>query len=112
MDRQSANEILRCLAIAVVLCAGIVFLHRKTIARANTILQHWAMRNGFELFHSERCFFTGAFSWLTTSRNQIVYFVRVRDQEHHERSGWVRCGSWASFIFFSDEAEVKWRETQ
>ncbi len=112
MDQHSINEILLALVIGVALCAGVVLFYRRAIARADTILQHWAARNGFEVLHSERCFASGAFSLFTTSRNQIVYFVRVRDREHHERSGWVRCGSFASFIFFSDEADVKWQEAQ
>jgi len=109
MDQQSANQILWCLPIVV--CVGVLFFYKKTIGRANAILQNWARQNDFEIVHFERCFFAGAFSWLTTSANQVVYFVRVRDREHHERSGWVRCGSWSGFIFCSNQTEVKWDES-
>jgi hypothetical protein len=112
MDKQSTLEILRCLAIGIALSVGVVFFHRKIISRADTVLRNWAGRNGYELMCAKRCFLTGAFNPFTTSRNQIVYFVKVRDQECQERSGWVRCGSFASLIFFSDETEVKWKEIQ
>src|SRR5580658_6870631 len=112
MDHDSAIDILRCLAIGIAVSGGLVLLTMRMTARADTILWNWARKNGFELVHSERCFFTGGFNPLMTSRNQVVYFVKVRDQDQRERSGWVRCGSWAGFIFFSDEAEVKWKETQ
>ncbi len=110
MDKQSVIEILRCLAIAICLCVGILLLYKWTIARANAVLRSWARQNDFEIVHFERCFFTGAFSPLTTSGNQIVYFVRVRDQERHERSGWVRCGSFGHP--FGNQTVVKWKDTQ
>lgn len=112
MDKQSAIEILRCSTIGVALCFGLVFLHRKMVARANVILQNWARQHDLELVHFERSFFTGGFGWLTTSRNQVVYFVRVRDRSQRERSGWVRCGSFWGGIIFNNEAEVKWKDTQ
>jgi hypothetical protein len=112
MDKQSAVEILRAVVIAVVLIAALGVFYRLTLARAYSILRSWAELNGFELLQSERCGFSGSFSPLTTSANHIVYFVRVRDREKRERSGWVRCGSWASFIFFSKRAEVMWKDSQ
>jgi hypothetical protein len=111
MDKQSIIEILRSLAIGIALCIGVLALYWCVIARANRILRNWAAANNFELLYFKRCFFTGGFNPLTTSRNQIVYFVKVQDQEHHERSGWVRCGSFWHFIFLSNKAEVKWQKT-
>ena len=112
MDHHSVIEILRYLAIGVALCVVVFAFYRGTIARADKILRHWATENHFELVHFKRCFFTGGFSPLTTSRNQIVYSVRVRDTERGERSGWVRCGGFWDVIFLSDKAEVKWQDTQ
>ena len=98
------------LAIGIALCLGILAFHRCVIGHARRILRRWADENHFELLHFERCFFTGGFSPSTTSRNQIVYFVRVRDREHRERSGWVRCGSFAHP--FGKGAEVEWKDSQ
>ncbi len=112
MDKQSVIEIARCAGIGVAISLALVFFHRKTVARANAILQNWAREHDFELLHFEASFFTGGFGWLTTSRNQRVYFVRVRDREHRERSGWVRCGSFWGGVLFGNEAEVKWKDTQ
>ncbi len=100
------------LTIWIIVCVFILLFYKWTIARGNTIIRNWANQNNFELVHFERCFFTGAFSWLTTSRNQIVYFVRVRDCEKHERAGWVRCGSFLGGIIFSDEVEIKWKHSE
>jgi len=110
MDKQSAIDILRYLAIGIALCIGVVVLYRFVVARADKILRRWAMENHFELLHFERCFFTGGFSPFTTSRNQIVYFVRVRDGEHQERSGWVRCGSFSHP--FGNQTDVKWKDVE
>jgi len=81
--------------------------------RSKTLLQKWAAENGFQITHYERkwLFFTGPFKWWTTSRNQTVYFVRVRDRDGYERSGWVRCGSFFGGVLFSDKTEVRWDET-
>jgi hypothetical protein len=109
MDKQSAVEIVRYFAIGIALATGVFVLFRFVNARAEKVLRHWAMENDLELLHFERCFFTGGFNPLTTSRSQIVYFVRVKDQKHHERAGWVRCGGFWDFMFISDKAEVKWK---
>ena|ERR1043165_4570215 len=96
-----------CAVIVIVLILG---FYRLTIWRANSIVRRWALENGFDLFHFKRCFFTGGFSWFTTSRNQIVYSILVRNRWNEERSGWLRCGNYFGVIF-SDEAEVKWNES-
>lgn len=99
MDKQSAIEIVRYVAIGVALAIGVFVLFRSINARADKVLRHWATQNGFELLHFERCFFTGGFDPLRTGRSQIVYFVRVQDPQHHERAGWVRCGGFWDFLF-------------
>jgi hypothetical protein len=111
MDSQSKIEIIRCLVIGIVLSICLVIFCRLVIRRSNTILKEWAAKNEFELLHFERCFLTGGFNFWTTSRNQIVFFVRVRDKEGREKSGWVRCGAYWNWIFLSDKAEVRWKNT-
>jgi hypothetical protein len=105
MDKQSAIEIFRSFGFAIVLCAVVFVGYRLGIRERDKSLRKWASDNQFELLHFERCFFTGGFSLLTTSRRQTVYFVRVRDHESHERSGWVRVGG----FWGGDGMEVKWK---
>jgi hypothetical protein len=94
------------LIAAGVALAGYVVWH---FSRANSLLHRWADENGFQILQSEtRTIFAGPFTW-TSSRNQIVYFVRVRDREGRERSGWLRCGSFWSGIF-SDKTEIRWKD--
>jgi hypothetical protein len=102
------NLFQRCTIIFAVIAIVLSF-YKLSIWRANSILRKWALENGFEVLHFERCFFTGGFGWLTTSRNQIVYSIRVRDRSNEERSGWLRCGNYFGVIF-SNDAEVRWKE--
>jgi len=79
--------------------------------RCMVLLREWAEENGFQIAYcKQRYLFTGPFRWWTNSRWQSVYFVRVRDREDHERSGWVRCGSYFGGIFFSKRVEVRWED--
>ena len=78
-------------------------------SRGRFLLNRWAVDNGFQILHSEiRTLLAGPFT-LTTARNQLVYFVRVRDRTGKERSGWVRCGSFP-FGISSDKTEVRWKD--
>jgi hypothetical protein len=80
--------------------------------RSKIILRNWAKKNEFEILQSEQryLFFTGPYKFWTNSRNQIIFFLRVRDRQGHERSGWIRCGSYFGGVFFSDQIEVRWDE--
>lgn len=80
--------------------------------RSKMILEKWTIENGFQIIDSKKAFFRGGFGWLTTSRNQKVYSITVRDEKGRERSGWLRCGSYFGGIFWSDKAEVKWKEDE
>ena len=115
MDIQFDNVLLLTLLMAVVLCTSIFLLARlhiaRSISRAGTILKNWATQNHFELVHFERCAWPGPFNPLT-AYHCIIFSVRVRDPEHGERSGWVRCGSLGVPIYFTNQAEVKWEKSQ
>src|ERR1700733_15354227 len=77
--------------------------------RSKFILLKWSNENGFEITQKKKHFlFSGPFKWWTNSRNQTIYSVTVRDRNGHERSGWVRCGSFLGGVFFSDKIEVVW----
>jgi len=78
--------------------------------RSETVLKGWAARNGYELLESKINWFNqGPFFW-TSSKGQMVYYVRVLDRRTGQtRRGWVRCGSfWLGLM--SDKAEVRWDE--
>jgi hypothetical protein len=78
--------------------------------RAKSIVQKWAAEHGYVVLRFESPFHTGAFSWWTTSRGQIVYCVTIRDGVDRERKAWVRCGSYTGSVLFSDVIEVRWQD--
>jgi hypothetical protein len=90
----------------------IVFVYWWFDRRSKIILQKWAYENGFQIMEKKKryLFFAGPFNWWTNSRNQIIYYLKVRDRNGRERSGWARCGSYFGGVFFSDKIEVKWDE--
>src|ERR1700722_5998834 len=94
-------------SLAVILFVGVYWWFNR---HSKIILQKWADENGLQIMQKEQHYLslTGAFKWWTNSRNQIVYSLKVRDREGHERSGWVRCGSYLGGVFFSDKIEVRW----
>jgi hypothetical protein len=78
---------------------------------SRSILQRWASAKHFELLQFRRCFLHGGFSWWRTSYKQMVFFVKVRDDSGHERTGWVKFGRffWGG-EYSSLEPEVIWSE--
>lgn len=98
------------LALGVVVLAIVAFAYLAWhFSRSRSVLEQWADENGFEILSSEyRNLFRGPFSW-TTSKGQTVYYVRVRDRQGTERTGWVRCGGWVLGLM-SDKAEVRWED--
>jgi hypothetical protein len=102
---DSGFQVLLLVAIGVIIVGSIAW----HFSRSRSILEHWANEHGFEILHSEyRNFFRGPFFW-TTARGQTVYYVRVRDRQGIERSGWVRCGGWFLGLM-ADKAEVRWED--
>jgi hypothetical protein len=83
-----------------------IFWH---FSRSRSILEKWAEENGYLLLESDyRNIFKGPF-FLTSSRQQTVYHVKVRDEAGNVRSGWVRCGGWFMGLW-SEKADVRWEE--
>jgi len=103
-------ETLTASAIALVLITVFVGLYWLGNLRSKTILHKWAAENGFQLvsFDQKYMIGTGPFKWGTNGRGQTVYFIRVRDREGKERSGWIRCGSYLGGVWFSKQTEVSW----
>jgi hypothetical protein len=96
-----------CAILAISALIGWTWLFH---ARAKSIVQKWATEHGFVVLEFETPFHTGAFSFWTTSRGQIVYSVTVRDGGGIQRKAWVRCGSYIGTVLFSDAIEVRWQD--
>lgn len=111
-DKQSDMEIIRALLVALVAIAVFIGWFWLHLSRAKALLYSWAAESGFQIlsFDKRYMFGTGPFKWWTNSRNQIVYYVRVRDRDGRERSAWVRCGNYFGGVLFSKRTEVKWQE--
>jgi len=72
-------------------------------SRSAMLLEHWAKSNGYEILHSEiRNFSRGPFFVWRCFQKRNVYYVKIRDQNGNERSGWVCCGG-----LWTGQSEVK-----
>jgi hypothetical protein len=102
------RDISHVLPIVLALVAAIAGLYWQS-SRSRTLLKRWAMQNDYALLSSQyRYLRKGPFTW-TSSKNQTVYYVTVRDKQNHIRSGWVCCGGWWLGVY-SDKTEVSWDE--
>jgi hypothetical protein len=110
MSNQSTFDLLRDFVPGVVMIVLVIVLYRRGISKSRSVLQKWARLKRFELLQFERSFHSGGFRWWTTSQRQIVFFVRVRDDAGHERSGWVRFGYFAGGDYSTKEPDVIWNE--
>jgi hypothetical protein len=109
------KEIAATAALAVAVVAAILALYRRGRQREIQMLKRWAERSHFELLHSrERRFLEGAPFSFWTSHRTPNYFVKVRDQQGRERSGWVRLGTVFESIYWEgkDKVEVRWEEAR
>jgi hypothetical protein len=109
---QPASTILYSVFFAVLAISGFIGWCWMFHARAKSIIQKWAAEHGYVILQCDSPFHTGAFSFWTTSRGQIVYSVTVRDATGRERKAWVRCGSYTGSVLFSDKIEVRWQDEQ
>jgi hypothetical protein len=102
---NAVETYLLLIGFAIIATTLVIF----SFSRGRSLLNRWAQENNFQILDFEmRTLSAGPFTW-TSSRNQIVYFVHVRDREGKERSGWVRCGSfWGGIL--SDKTEVRWKD--
>jgi hypothetical protein len=107
---QPASSILYAVSFAVLAISVFIGWSWMFHGRARSIVQKWATKHGYVVLQVQSPFHTGAFSFWTTSRGQVVYFVTVRDGSGSERKAWVRCGSYIGSVLFSDEIEVRWQD--
>jgi hypothetical protein len=111
MDKDTSDVVLPIIvgSVAITLFVTVFWWFDR---RSKVILKKWADEHGFEITQKKQRYmiFTGPFKFWTNSRNQIIYYLTVRDRDGHERSGWARCGSYFGGVFFSDKIEVRWDE--
>ncbi len=90
--------------------AGLVLLSMLWhFSRSSSILQQWADRNGYRIIDQQyRTFFKGPFFW-TSTKGQVVYYVKGEDAKGRRRSGWVRCGGWFLGLL-SNHVDVRWED--
>lgn len=78
-----------------------------TFSRSASMIDAWAVSEGYVLLERKYCWlFRGPFFW-TTSRNQTVYRVTVGMRDGSVRTGWVRCGGWLAGLL-ENRVEVRW----
>jgi len=99
------------LVLALLIVGAIALLLWAEARRARSILGKWAEGEGVQIIDFKRAFLIGAFPFWKTSRSQVIFSVRVRDRERREKRGWVRCGNFWGGVFFSNQAEVIWRQS-
>jgi hypothetical protein len=93
------------ISVAIAVSFG-VYLYRR-FSGPPFLLQRWAKDHAYRILHFEyRYFAQGPFTWRLSHRGVLVYYVRVRDFEGRERSGWVRLSS----AWGNDKTEVHWDE--
>jgi hypothetical protein len=111
MDTQSVKEILGSVVIAAVLVGGTLWAYSRERRRGSSILRTWAEENKFEVLFSEPRVLlrAGPFPYWKNPK-QPVFFVRVRDEQGKQRSGWVRFGSFWGGTWDSHKADAKWQE--
>ncbi len=75
--------------------------------RSRFVLEQWAKAHEFEILYRKFRFFDRG-PFLSTGMHN-VYYVRVRDREGNERSGWFKCGEyWTGDM--PGKVEVKWKD--
>lgn len=110
LGAESAFAIAAAIFCAVLAIAAFIAWAWLFQARAKSVVQKWASEHGYAVLRFESPFHTGAFSFWTTSRGQVVYSITLRDAVGCERKAWVRCGSYVGSVLFSDDIEVRWQD--
>ena len=103
----SKLEIIGEAFVAFVVFAGLISWEQD---RRRKFLESWAEQNCYEIVESRWSLFGGPF-WWTAFGKQTKYFVRIRDNTGHTRSGWVLCGGWFLGIL-SDRVKVIWNSDE
>jgi hypothetical protein len=110
LGAQSALAIAGAVSCAILAISAFIAWSWLFQARAKSVVKQWASEHGYVVLQFESPFHSGTFSWLTTSRGQVVYYVTIRDRAGSERKAWVRCGSYSGGVLFSNKIEVRWQD--
>ena len=100
MDTQSSINQMVVITYALLLVVGVGGSAYVVwcFSRSRFLLRSWAEKNGFQILHSTFMPFSqGLFEYLRGL--QTVYYVRIRDREGREHSGWVRSGRGWTAVF-------------
>jgi hypothetical protein len=108
LGTEGAAAVIGSVALAVLLISAFIGWNWLFLKRGRIVVEKWAAAHGYKILQCRSPFCTGAFSFWSTSRGQVVYHVTVRDGAGQERSAWVRCGSYLGSVLSSDDIEVKW----
>jgi len=101
--------IILVIAVIIVVVVILWLLPRLVLPRSRRILESWAAENDYRILSSELRWVRRGPFLLTTSKNQVVYYVEVETSDGTVKRGWVRCGSWWRGVFV-DKTEVRWDE--
>ncbi len=96
-------------AVIIVVAVILVVFPRVIFPRSRRILESWAAENDYGILSSELRWMRRGPFFITTSKNQVVYYVEVETSDGTVKRGWVRCGGWWRGVFV-DKAEVRWDE--
>jgi hypothetical protein len=98
--------------------AGLIFLvalsfwlrERKNL-RERAQIEQWASRGGYSVVDVDpQPFEVSPFTW-TSSKNQDIYLVTVKDGNGKRRKVWVRCGGYVLGPL-ADQVDVRWEDEQ
>jgi len=110
LGAEGAAAVVGGVALAVLFIAAFIGWNWLFLKRGRIVVEKWAEAQGYKILLCRSPFCTGAFSFWSTSRGQVVYFVTVQDVAGHERSAWVRCGGFWGSVLSSDDIDVKWND--
>ncbi len=99
--------------VAIGAVAAVIGLYWFGRRREVVMLHRWAEQSQVELLHfRQRALSEPAPFSFWTSHRTPNYFVRVRDRDGKERSGWLRLGSLFESIYWGgkNKVEVRWEE--
>jgi hypothetical protein len=94
--------------LAVTIALGAFYAQDR---RARGMVERWAAQNGFQVVEMRYSWLSrGPFFW-TSSKEQLVYRLTVRDRYGDQHGAWVRCGSfWLGM--WSDKVDVRWDDAR
>ncbi|HNC43801.1 MAG TPA: hypothetical protein PLU80_06535 [Acidobacteriota bacterium] len=75
--------------------------------RAKRMIYAWAHRHRYQILHLEWRWVRLGPYFLKSSKNQMIYRVKLQKQNGQVAHCWIRCGSWILGVFIN-EIDVIW----